>query len=336
MADFPVSTNSKDFYQYLSQEGIPFNIDGNFSGASPSANTPFGATYIDASSAFWIESVTLSCVGGYGRLTFFVNDLNAPVPFNSTAIALNGTVTIPIKCFLYNTGRLSCTIRDGDNATPVKATFSAVGWRVPADLNFNAKKTIKWIGDSIVRGTTLEANAIPFTSLQAGIVRDYFISQGEDVRLAVKAMSGYTMANMDNWRRSGLLKISTDANLIFLNLGVNDAVQGIATATTVANAQLIINYCLAVYQDSTIIVLSPSPLNNATFNTNAIALDTALSAMVTAYANAKIKYLSIRTAFDRTVIGNYALSDGIHPTSAKHADIATVITNFLTANSITI
>jgi lysophospholipase L1-like esterase len=245
----------------------------------------------------------------------------------STAIALNGW------------------FGDGISSTRAIAYFSGI--KMTADLNFNADKVIMWIGDSITRGSSIGGTALTGgggggSNLQTAVkptdhftfqVRNNFQRRGIDCRLVLKAMGGFNSIDMNAAINTGFLDIEK-ANVIFYQLGVNDALAGSGTvsdATYSANLDAVIDFRLRKYPTAKLVFIGATPLNNNTNETRLAQLRTIMASKANTPNN--IFYLSLESAFDRTVLTNYNLSDGIHPNIANNILMANAINSWVSSNS---
>ena len=238
---------------------------------------------------------------------------------------------------------VSGILKDGDGTTSLLANINISGIRLTADFNFNANKVILWVGDSIAKGAVLGGttysdvnNTISSVSPMdhyAFQVRNYLQGRGEDCRLVIKAMGGYTSRQMGWWIKNGWLDID-QADVVFYQLGVNDATGTTTDQQYTDELNRLINWRDRKHPRCKIVFLGNTPLNNSTNETRLATLRNLMSAQ--ANANNKIYYLSLANAFDRTVLSNYTSNDGMHPNIANNVNVATVINNWISANNFTL
>jgi lysophospholipase L1-like esterase len=251
-----------------------------------------------------------------------------------------GVATVPFKELWYGVPNIQ--LREGDGTPTYNVSATVNGYRITADLNFNADKVMMWIGDSITRGSSMGATVIsggqPAASTNtpedhfAFQVRNHFQRRGIDCRLVVKAMGGFTSRNMGVWLKQGWLDIE-QCDVIFYQLGVNDASGTTTDGEFQTELDRIVDFRDRKFPSAKLVFVGDSPLNNNTNETRLATLRGLKSAMASTPDN--IYYVSLASAFDRSVLTNYTSSDGVHPNIASNALMAGVIETWIDANSIT-
>ena len=81
-----------------------------------------------------------------------------------------------------------------------------------------------------------------------------------------------------------------------------------------------------------LLVVSPGPMNDATYMSNAAALITGMSSTVTAINSPLCKLADISAAFTNTDTTKYRASDNVHWNTAGHASVYTALATFLNSN----
>jgi lysophospholipase L1-like esterase len=293
-----------------------------------------------------IESITLSVDGGdcVAQLNMRTGPDNGATSTSKRVLMKSGTqITIPIR-YITDAGYIgNLGITEVLTGTPrLRGTIN--GMSITADLNFGADKVIMWIGDSVARGTTIGGTIFDATGNYATAVspfdhfafqvRNHFQRRGQDVRLVNKSMGGYSSVTANGLVKFGWYDID-QVDCIFYQMGINDT-SGTPTSDTVFNANLdnIIDLRDRMYPNAKIVFVGASPLNNNTQETALINFRTLMSNK--ADVNDNIYFVSLASAFDRTVLSNYTSNDGVHPNIASNTLMATAINNWITANNFTI
>lgn len=330
---------------FLVAEGEPWSFSGNGS-ATPAA----GAVNVSVASSgtipqigkvAYVEQVTASlsekCLaqvqhtadgGGAGKfpnwLQFFIASPGGAVTFamrslfRGYALGSNSSIAVSVRRML--------------SASPgtdvIYGGVSACGSLITDDLDYAAPIVALFIGNSIIAGTgpTKTANMWPF------LVKAYLRSIGIRARVVLKSISGTQSTDHEGYRAAGYHDIAR-ADLIFYDPAANDAAQAISDATYVANLTAMWTWVSKRYPNATMFVMGPTPLENNTWETRAVALRLAGAAYVAGVANPKLRFIDQGSAFDRTVSSNYASSDSagsrIHPNDTGHAAVAAVINTAL-------
>jgi hypothetical protein len=215
-----------------------------------------------------------------------------------------------------------------------------MGYRITDDLNFAARKTILWIGDSIVRGSGNPGGYMSGYQMYPFIVRDYINSLGYNYRLINKAQGGASSINGEQWRVQGRISIANPAavGLVMYNFGANDSASPAAYTT---NLSTFVPWALTQYPGATIIVLGPTPAADNGLEAALVTIRANGAAYVSGLNNPQVLFLSLGNAFNRT-LGTvvYSTADtpgfGIHPNINGNSLTAGVITTFLGANAASI
>lgn len=343
---FPMRTqNRQSILDYAIKEGTYAGMEILSTSviAPVSGAITVGGSSLTVTECFYAQSAVMSIVGGtaVGHLQYYsginnnsVGETNHRIPIN------NGRAEINLNTiFLPRTG-VSFLLRNGDGTTALMASTNIGGYRMTADLNFAASKVVLWIGDSILRGSAMDGNNFSdYVNVSATTPDDHFAfkvrntlnAAGKDCRLVLKAMGSYTSRMMGVYRKQGGLIID-QADLIIYQLGVNDA-----TGTTTdqqfsdeLDAIIAMRNSVRQYSGKPILFVGPSPLNNNTHEARLSQFRTIMAGK--ANSGQKIYYVSCANIVDRTVLGNYAGSDGVHINAANQTPFATPISNYIISN----
>jgi lysophospholipase L1-like esterase len=293
-----------------------------------------------------IESFTLSVDGGdcVAQLNMRTGPDNGSTTTSKRVLMKSGTqITIPLR-YITDAGYIgSLGISEVVSGTPrLRGIINGIS--ITADLNFGADKVIMWIGDSVSRGTTLGGTIFDQTGNYATAVspfdhfafkvRNHFQRRGQDVRLVNKSMGSYSSVTANGLIKFGWYDID-QVDCIFYQMGINDT-SGTPTSTAVFNANLnnVIDLRNRMFPKAKLVFVGASPLNNNTQETALINFRTLMENKED--VNENIYFVSLASAFDRTVPSNYTLNDGVHPNITSNAAMATVINNWVTANNFVI
>lgn len=217
------------------------------------------------------------------------------------------------------------------NDTAVDVTFAPFVYYITDDFNYNAKKTISWIGTSITNGTGPTATAYMYHTLFTSYLRSIGIS----VRNELNGISGGSTATYTSLFPKGvydLTMLKKTPDVAILEIAVNDATVGVSVGTYVARMESYARRMLTNPDNAKlmVLVLSTTPLENNTANANAIAQNAATSAMVTSLQASfpnRVWFVDVSNGFDRLVTSNYASSDTpgqrIHPSDSGCQQIFT-------------
>jgi len=291
---------------------------------------------------------TFAVAGGRAtaQLQYMAGPFN-PNPASGTSATshrlplLNATGNINLTGTVFTPGsNIPFTLRNGDGVSQIEATCNIAGARMTADLNFGAEKVILWMGDSVTRGSAMGGNAYAdWNNILTAVspsdhfafqVRDYFRDLGIDCRLVIKAMGSYTSRMLGYWLRNGWADID-QADIIFWQPGINDATVGTTDAQWHEEINRVIVWRNRRFPKAPLVLVGPTPLNNGTAE-NRLAT---LRGIKATYANAQanIYYLSLGSAFDRTVLSNYTGNDGTHPNIATNLLVGNAIKSWVNANN---
>jgi lysophospholipase L1-like esterase len=219
------------------------------------------------------------------------------IPAGTTVLSYsNGTAT------LSNPATASATSPHTLYGVRFKSGVKA--WSLADSINFEAKKVILMLGDSTWNGTGPSSvlTCIPW------LINKFYRDQGQDTRYILKAYSGSNSSGHENYRASGKYEFP-QVDAIFYNLGINDAVQGVSTATRTANVQALIAWKQKRYPKAKLVIFGTTPVQDNTQEAAIAAFRAADAATVAAAADPLIKYCNLGGSFDRTVYGNFATSD---------------------------
>jgi len=342
---FPVKVNN-DFLQKIIIEGTYANITLR-SGAlvSPaSGSATVGSANMLPTEMFYIVSATPSITNGYSGFQF----IHSSGPNNGTIeqrwqLPSGGSsLSIPMNQVIYPNTTYSAGLLGGDGATVINgSSINLAGYVFSADMNFNANKVMLWIGDSVSRGSSINptvyngsnwATASSPLSHYIWQVRNHFQTRGIDCRVVNKSMGGYTSISTGYWLNQGWLDIE-QVDIIFYQMGINDTTAPTSSGNFTTELQRIISLRDRKYPTAKIVFVGATPLNNNTTEATLATFRTLMSNEASAPDN--IYYVSLATAFDRTVLANYTSSDGVHPNIASNALCGTVLTDWITTNNIT-
>lgn len=322
-----------DLHAWMMREGEPITRFGNGS-ATPAAgnvNTQVAATSAGMpfiGKAMWAETVTVSVDQKAIIQIGLGGDSSSRCPgFTTQHVADVGVpVVIPIRQlfrgFQVQTAIWTVHVRRMLSASPgtdvINASISVQGWALTDDFAFDADKTILFVGDSILNGGSGPSRTALMWPFK---FRDYLRSLGTRARVVLKSVSGSFTSDHETWRQGGFHDID-NPDLIVYALSVNDAGSSVSSATVLANATAFWEWARDRYPNAKVILCGTSPLANNTSETNAAAYRTALQTYVAGVNDARLKYVNLGAAFDRTVSGNYTGADGIHPNDTGHAALA--------------
>lgn len=320
----------------LVREGMPiFSSSSNASGVK-AEGASLTSHFIAAGHAWFVDTLTLSSN----------EDISVLVTISAPSIAATGItgmnyrvmlkagVPLPILInrFIYELNTISVVCQ-----TVTTSGFSFIsslgGVRVCNDFAFDADKIMLVIGDSISNGTGPSYGVDSYTF----IVRDWLYSQGKSTRCILKGSGSYTSANITALRKTGQL-MTTTPDLILYNIGINDA----SLAAFQAEFPSILAHKQKFWPKAKMICLGMSPRQGASEASISVPIRSYMASTVAALNDPKVFYCSLETAFSSVGDTYYMTTDGttnttrIHPNDAGHALIASVITQFITDNNISI
>lgn len=280
---------------------------------------------------------------------FFSSNAENTGTISATLINLflpkNGVVPFSFEKPFSNMPQLG-VYADAAATTPIpfKLGYTFSGLKVINDLNFSAEKKVYWLGDSITAGT---ANTIGVKNYYQFQVRDWLSrnSNGGTYRLTQKAFGGKTSVDFDTLLTYNYLFVD-NPDIIFYQLGVNDQSQSVSIATYKSNLENIITYKNTFWKNAILVFLGTTPTQQEARNTALNAYRTAMSEVVSASGNSKVKFINLADSFDRTASPTtiWATSDSpttntdcIHPgTLLAHTGIANTIIGELDAMNLNI
>jgi len=352
---FPTSAKGvyPDFEMRESIEGEPDNFWGQYIGIVPTGTGSTSDTQVNMGSKTYFPTDIVFIKNLYVENTGPVSldvlmSLNSPtaggvsfnVSFMRFVIPASGHINVPINQWLQQGCQISASAMRGDGTTSVIVRWGFTATRFTADLNWQADKTILWIGDSISRFSSGQPATVTASQNFSFLVRDYYANLGYDIRIINKAKGGYSSTDIENWRKTGYLNHARNSvNIIFYAISTNDALQNISNSITTTNVTNFMNFCKRNFKGVPVVFVGGAPLNDNTAETRLIAVRTLIQNLVNADATGQFKYVSLASAFDRTVLSNYnnpgTGADGIHPIAALHGSaMAPIITSFLSTNNI--
>jgi len=332
----PTKNTSDNLQTMLVREGMPiFGSSSNSSGVK-AAGASLTSHFINATHAWFVDTLTLSSN----------EDITVLVTTSAPSIAATGItgmnyrvmlkagVPLPISInrFIYELNTISILTQ-----TVTTSGFSFIsslgGVRVCNDFAFDANKTMLVIGDSISNGTGPSYGVDSYTF----IVRDWLYSQGKSTRCILKGSGSYTSANITALRKTGQL-MPTAPDLVLYNIGINDA----SLASFQAEFPSILAHKQKFWPKAKMICLGMSPRQGASEASTSVPIRSYMASTVAALNDPKVFYCSLASAFSSVGDTYYMTTDGttnttrIHPNDAGHALIASVITQFITDNNISI
>ena len=330
----------------LLQEGMPMRVStywsGNISASNiqnigsviPNMATPY--VLVNAKANLTANKDVVLYVSANGDITGSAGDSSVSYYF----IPSGGYVTIEFPTPMHPLSSIFSLLGDAlQTGTAVKIGMHGSGTKMLNDFNFSAKRKIYWMGDSI---TDFTANLIGTSNFYQFQVRDWLTKNSNigDYRLTQKAWGGRTSNDFDKLLIQGSLFVE-NPDIIFYQLGMNDASQSVGTTAYVANMQRIIKYKQTFWKDAILVFLGTTPAQNNTLEASLVNYRNAMSNMVSATGDIKIKYINLDNVFNRTLQTSYADSDtsgnGLHPGSLlSHTGIANAITSGISSWGVTI
>jgi len=332
----PTKNVADTHHAMLVREGMPiFNSSTNTAGVIASGNS-LGLFFVNAGHAYWVENLTLS---SNEAIRVLVTVSASGIPATGATgmnyrldIPAGVPIILPFNRFLYERTTITITTQ---TTTTSGFTFvtSMQGVRVCNDFAFDAAKIMLVIGDSISNGTGPTYGSDQYTF----IVRDWLYSQGKSTRCILKGSGSYNSANITALRKSGQL-MPTAPDLILYNIGINDA----SLAAFQAEFPSILAHKQKFWPNAKMICLGMSPRQGASEASISVPIRSYMASTISALNDSKIYYCSLASAFSSVGDTYYMTTDGttnttrMHPNDAGHALIASVITQFITDNNISI
>jgi len=330
-----------EYKQLLDFEGTVPGGGGRVStGTYTNASVPFGAgSNVQAGRALIVKSLSFACSEDCVFQTFMAFGNGAFYPAYPT-----GLFTLPLKAGVplvmpvdypqkqgmlgLNPTVLSVTKAGVTAPTAIPFTFysNVTGKQITDDFNFDAPFILNIISDSIGDGSGMSFA----TEMWVFQVRNWFLSQGVNIRLRNWSVSGSTLVQHDNAFKAGRYNYR-EPGLTIICLGTNDAggANGIATTgsafTTSTNAfQSIIKQSRYLFPNQKKFVLGPSTLGVAQNETNLANIAAFQKAHVESLDTRFVRYIP-RTTFTANVTN---LQDQVHPTALAHTFIAQNVINY--------
>lgn len=332
----PTKNTSDNLQTMLVREGMPIYASSNNAAGVRASGEGLTSHFINAGHAWFVDTLTLSSN----------EDITVLVTTSAPSIAATGVtgmnyrvmlkagVPLPISInrFIYELNTISILTQ-----TVTTAGFAFIsslgGVRVCNDFAFDADKTMLVIGDSISNGTGPSYGSDQYTF----IVRDWLYSQGKSTRCMLKGSGSYTSANITALRKTGQL-MPTAPDLVLYNIGINDA----SLAAFQAEFPSILAHKQKYWHNAKMICLGMTPRQGALEASVSVPIRSYMASTISALNDSKIYYCSLANAFSSVGDTYYMTTDGttntsrIHPNDAGHALIASVITQFITDNNISI
>jgi hypothetical protein len=225
--------------------------------------------------------------------------------------------------------------------------FGVVATMIADDNNFTADKKMMWIGDSIPNGTAISVDKM--NSYVFGTWK-YLNEKGYNVQLISKCYAGESSVGSEFMRVRGRFNVK-QIDIIFYGHGINDTNTTGTGQTTQAVYQSNLD-ALKKWRDNRhplipLIILGPTSCQNTTRESLLVTLRGWASAWVATQVtagDAHVYYCNLGSVanvpYDPTVTANYLASDAaadkVHQLETLQPAITTIITNFLTSNSIAI
>lgn len=328
-----VNSTFEELWGRAIREGLNHGYELTSSGVVPNSSSTLtlgSLQGISITEVYLIESVIFSLTGGYAtfQLAMGTGPDNGSSSTSFRVAVNNNAISIPLKRVSPPGVTGTVFLSWGDGTSTVQSRFAMSAYRMTADLNFNAKKTILWIGDSITRGTSIGGTGYNAGSANlqtcatpedhfAFQVRNHFQRKGTDCRLIIKAMGSYGSKDWEACRKLGWLDVG-HADVIFYQLGVNDTSQSTTDQQFTDNINAVIDHRNRKWPKAKIVLVGDTPLNNNTNETRLAQLRTIKSNIATANSANEVYYVNLASVFDRTVLTNYNASDGTHPNIASN------------------
>jgi lysophospholipase L1-like esterase len=325
-----------------STDGIPVANQGSASGSTVTGvelirttATPGRSHFIKSINLWTSKKMLIEIMTTIDGYTFQGIDAELwHVVNGSHVFELNDVIDHPARVTVRMCGPV-------DSTDDLVAVGSIHYYDLTNDFNYAADKTILWLGDSIAYGGTFEIS--DNDQLFTFKTRNYYLDKGIDVRLVNKSSPSATVADYERMRKSDNITIGS-ADLIFYQLGANDAPTITASpanqATLRANVENIVSWKQLRYPDATLVLCSPTPLQNETSQTGNETIASIYADIVADEDDDKVKFMALHESFDNTDESYYVAADAsgskIHPTVSGHAAIATTIQTWLDANVPTI
>jgi len=344
MANFP--TWSKNFQDILLREGKPItSANISFSGIIPTTRVSVGGnTSIGYGNGFYCTSIVVSVNSTIPvKVQTTITEASDGDLFNLSGQSIrnkvfNNTINIVLNQYFRDFPNITVFLEGGNGIATGEVDVNFNGLVLTDSQNFDGNNLCLWVGDSITAMSGLPQNNIAYKyQLHTHMVNNYLISKGKDTRLSVQAVGGTTSTQGESARLRGFFDGPGKAQYYFYHFGMNDTSTSNPSVYT-ANIGKFINWALSKNSSAKIIILGITPAENATTNTNAIALRAGASAFVSGLSLSNVYYCELGSAFDRLNSSFYSTADSagdrVHPNVAGMAAIYNVISTFLFDNDI--
>lgn len=309
-------SDAPSLLQRFQTEGVPYYLSNSLSLTSPTVgNTVSSSTLPSLGKVALIEEITVSVsekatvrfnIGGpsgdVGSAGFTSRELYA-------SLAAGGTHSWHPNWILRGFMLLSAPVvfltdLYGQTLSSMRVSWNLTGHQIADDLNFNAAKTMLFVGDSLLDQTGISAsqNSLAF------LTKDYFNGLGSNARIVLKTVAGATTTNHESWRQQYFLDgIAIDMLVYFL--GPNDYGQSVARATSLANVTAMWNWLHACQPQAKMLILGPSPMELDAQETAMQAIRDDQAAFVAGVNNPLLKFITLAGAFDRKNTSFYVTTD---------------------------
>lgn len=305
---------------------------GNNSAGGLAIGATLGSVGPGPCQAWFIESIGLSSLLD---VVVWIQFANSNVIANGAASSLiavmvgpnYGGAVVPINQFIREGESVTFILRttvatgSGTDTFGFRAGFN--GHRVTNDFSFENDKVWLAIGDSITNTTGPTYGSEFYHSL----VQDYLLTNRKGYRRILKGDGGWKTSHAVIALKRGYFNVPSP-KLITLLLGTNETL----TSDYTTNLPLFTAWKQARYPDAIMCVLGPPPRQDSIETTVLAGIRTGAASHVASLNDPNIRYLSLGTAFSAVGDTNYITTDGtssgarVHPNSAGHAGMASVIT----------
>ena len=335
----PVDNKNSNFDTLMMRESMP--LYGAYAaltagGSGFTANQSLGGAQVPAGQAWFVDNVIMSSTDVLDLQLQFAPTAITPAavikPVYRFQCAAGSPLVIPIRRLFQEGCTFSFVNTSAAGSASSRFEFGLQGYRVANDLAYESSKTIMVVGDSIDSGTGVAYGE----QIYHFKLRDELISQGITTRVIMKSQGSFDSTHTEALRAYGMLNVE-HADLILYKLGTNDT-----SATAYANTNLpaFIAWKKKRFPRATLIVLGPPPRQGAVDASVLDPIRAAGFAAVTAAADAKIYYCSLKNSFSTADDTYFMTTDGttnttrVHPNVAGHAAMFNTLNAFITANGI--
>ena len=210
------------------------------------------------------------------------------------------------------------------------------GYAISNDTDYSQRPMV-WAGTSITNGTGISNYRNNYTFLLKNWLRD---NLNVNTRVVNKAISSSQTNIMEDYRQfNNWYDFKQDPKFLFIEHGVNDVSQSIATATSVSNVTKMISYYRNKYPTCYIIILAAFPCGVTATEAGLVTYRAAMQTLVSSYSSSEQNYIKYIAATGSvwnaaTQSGTYT-TDNIHVNAAGRLLIFNAITNYITTNGLT-